>query len=329
MTKLAIAGGAGLAALIGVAVLLLAWMAVVAGAGTSSSTCSVALRPGQVPSHLVDIFSSAADRYSLGADGPSVLAALTKIESGFGQNMGPSSAGAIGWTQFLPSTWAHFGVDADGDGTRDPYDPDDAIHSSARYLRASGAPQDWRRALFAYNHSQQYVSQVLELAEEFADPTAVADCGVASGLVGDALRITGGGRLAAVPGFPGQQVDERILADVVHLIRTYDVAVTAGYAPTGHKVHGEHPLGLAVDLVPGPGGSWDDVDRLARWAEPQQNRPRAPFRWVGYDGDSNHGRGHHLHLSWAHAPAEPGGDPAAWVMTLGHGTEPRARPRRQ
>ena len=55
-----------------------------------------------------------------------------------------------------------------------------------------------------------------------------------------------------------------------------------GYAPTGHEPRGEHPLGLAVDLYPGPGGSWREVARLARWAEPRQNRPRPPCRWVGW-----------------------------------------------
>ncbi len=67
-----------------------------------------------------------------------------------------------------------------------------------------------------------------------------------------------------------------------------------------------------MDLVPGPGGTWDDVDRLAAWAEPIQDHPRPPFRWVGYDGDPNHGRGNHLHLSWRHAPAA-GHPPVAWV----------------
>jgi hypothetical protein len=43
------------------------------------------------------------------------------------------------------------------------------------------------------------------------------------------------------------------------------------------------------------------VDKLARWAEPRQNRPRPPFRWVGYNGDADHGRGDHLHLSWDHS----------------------------
>ena len=55
--------------------------------------------------------------------------------------------------QFLASTWASYGVDADGDGRADRWDPADAIYSAANYLRASGAPSDYRRAIFAYNHA--------------------------------------------------------------------------------------------------------------------------------------------------------------------------------
>jgi hypothetical protein len=69
--------------------------------------------------------------------------------------------------------------------------------------------------------------------------------------------------------------------------------------------------------VPGPGGSWKDVDRLAKWAEPRQNHPRAPFRWVGYNGDRNHGRGNHLHLSWSHTATKPGRIAATvWTLAL-------------
>ena len=68
-----------------------------------------------------------------------VLAAINKIESNFGRNMGPSSAGAIGWMQFMPSTWLRWGTDADGNGIADPWNPVDAVYSAARYLAASGA----------------------------------------------------------------------------------------------------------------------------------------------------------------------------------------------
>lgn len=107
------------------------------------------------------------------------------------------------------------------------------------------------------------------------------------------------------------------------------MAVSAGYATSGHEPDGEHPLGLAVDLVPGPGGGWEDVDEVARWAEPRQNRPRPPFRWVGYDGDANHGRGHHLHLSWSHGQALGQRPPADWVLTLGLDQAPAVEPRQK
>ena len=96
-----------------------------------------------------------------------VLAAINKIESNFGRNMGPSSAGAIGWMQFMPSTWERWGVDADGDGLANPWSAEDAIAAAARYLAASGGATDISRAVFSYNHAQWYVDEVLQLAQLF------------------------------------------------------------------------------------------------------------------------------------------------------------------
>jgi murein DD-endopeptidase MepM/ murein hydrolase activator NlpD len=93
-----------------------------------------------------------------------VLGAINKVESNFGANMGPSSAGAVGWMQFMPSTWERWGTDADGDRVADPWDPEDAVFAAARYLAAAGAATDISRAVFAYNHAQWYVDEVLELA---------------------------------------------------------------------------------------------------------------------------------------------------------------------
>ena len=98
-----------------------------------------------------------------------VLAAINKIESNFGRNMGPSSAGAIGWMQFMPSTWLRWGTDANGDGLADPWNAEDAIHSAARYLAAAGGATDLYRAIFAYNHADWYVQEVLELSKLFGD----------------------------------------------------------------------------------------------------------------------------------------------------------------
>ena len=96
-----------------------------------------------------------------------VLAAINKIESNFGRNMGPSSAGAVGWMQFMPSTWERWGMDADGDGIADPWNPQDAVYAAARYLAAAGGTSDLSRAVLAYNHAQWYVDEVLQLAQTF------------------------------------------------------------------------------------------------------------------------------------------------------------------
>ena len=96
-----------------------------------------------------------------------VLAAINKIESNFGGNMGPSSAGAVGWMQFMPSTWLRWGVDADGNGIADPWNAADAIFAAARYLAAAGGQSDISRAVFSYNHADWYVREVLDLANVY------------------------------------------------------------------------------------------------------------------------------------------------------------------
>jgi membrane-bound lytic murein transglycosylase B len=121
-----------------------------------------------IPPSLIGIYQEASDRYGLGPEGPSILAAINEIESGFGANMGPSSAGAIGWMQFMPSTWDSYGVDADGDGQANPWDAEDAIFAAARYLRAGGMPEDPEGAIYAYNHADWYVADVLSRAACFS-----------------------------------------------------------------------------------------------------------------------------------------------------------------
>ena len=100
-----------------------------------------------------------------------VLAAINKVESNFGQNMGPSSAGAIGWMQFMPSTWLRWGVDADGNGVADPWNATDAVYAAARYLAASGGQTDISGAVFSYNHADWYVQEVLDLARVYGSGT--------------------------------------------------------------------------------------------------------------------------------------------------------------
>lgn len=87
-----------------------------------------------------------------------VLAAVNFVETAFGKVRSPSTAGAQGPMQFLPATWRAYGLGGD------IHDPHDAVLGAANYLRASGAPGDLRRALYAYNHSTRYVDAVLAYA---------------------------------------------------------------------------------------------------------------------------------------------------------------------
>ena len=121
-----------------------------------------------VPPVLVPIYQRAAAAYGLGPQGPAVLAAINQIETGFGTDLGPSSAGAEGWMQFMPSTWAIYGVDANGKGAPNPNNPEDAIFAAARYLKAAGMPQNTYGAIFAYNHAGWYVAEVLADAACYA-----------------------------------------------------------------------------------------------------------------------------------------------------------------
>jgi hypothetical protein len=112
----------------------------------------------RIPPFLLPIYQAAGIQYDVPWQ---VLAAINEIETDYGRNLSISSAGAVGWMQFLPSTWKRWGVDANGDGVPDPYNPVDAIFEAARYLHAAGAAKDLGQAVFAYNHASWYVQSVL------------------------------------------------------------------------------------------------------------------------------------------------------------------------
>ena len=118
----------------------------------------------EIPPFLLPIYQSCGTEYGIPWQ---VLAGINKIETAFGTNLNVSSAGAEGWMQFIPSTWAAYGVDANNDGRKDPYNPVDAICAAARYLRAAGGDKDIRQAIFAYNHADWYVDEVLLYANQY------------------------------------------------------------------------------------------------------------------------------------------------------------------
>ena len=112
----------------------------------------------RIPVFLLPIYQAAGIQYGVPWE---VLAAINEIETNYGRNLNVSSAGAVGWMQFIPSSWKLYGVDANGDNKKDPYNPVDAIFAAARYLKAAGAEEDLRKAIFAYNHADWYVNSVL------------------------------------------------------------------------------------------------------------------------------------------------------------------------
>ncbi|HET9081269.1 MAG TPA: lytic transglycosylase domain-containing protein [Trebonia sp.] len=130
--------------------------------------------PAGAPANYLNLFKASAAKYCPGLSW-TVLAAIGQIESGDGANNGPSSAGALGPMQFMPATWAEWGINGFGPpGPPDIMNPLDAIPSAARMLCAAGAgnPATLRGAIFAYNHATWYVDEVLALAGEYAKNSA-------------------------------------------------------------------------------------------------------------------------------------------------------------
>src|SRR3954454_13619445 len=129
----------------------------------------------QIPPEDLELYEQAGARYGID---PWTLAAIGKIETDHGRSTAPGVRSGVntygccaGPMQFSitgsPSTWDTYGVDGNHDGHRVPYDPADAIPAAARYLRAAGAPEDYHRAIFAYNHAEWYVADVLAQADAY------------------------------------------------------------------------------------------------------------------------------------------------------------------
>ena len=139
------------------------------------------IRKFRVPIFLLPIYQAAGIQYGVRWE---ILAAINEIETDYGRNLNVSSAGALGWMQFIPSSWRMYGVDANKDGKKDPYNPVDAIFAAARYLKAAGYEKDVRRSVFAYNHADWYVDSVMLSARLIA--------GVPADLVGSLTGLTEG-----------------------------------------------------------------------------------------------------------------------------------------
>lgn len=165
------------------------------GGGSDEAPSALALR--EIPAEYLKLYEAAGAKYGLDW---AVIAGIGKVECDHGQDPDPSctqegavnSAGAGGPMQFIASTWAMYGVDGEGQsGAPDRWNPADAVYSAANYLRASGAPKDYRRAVYAYNHAWWYVDEVEAWAKKYSSP-AVSSAGGAGGVLG-AGGVSGAG----------------------------------------------------------------------------------------------------------------------------------------
>jgi transglycosylase-like protein with SLT domain len=233
--------GALIATAAAVALFTLMLIASLLGAGTISlggapdSFGISTLAEAEIPPLYLSLYEQAARRYGLDW---AILAGIGKVECNHGRDPDPSctkegavnSAGAGGPAQFLASTWAEYGVDADGKGPPDRWDPADAIYAMANYLRASGAPQNYRKAIYAYNHAWWYVNEVERWASLYRGQVQsgeeidsggipeVADVdwpgvGAVETIAGTrAVLVPGNGRLALVPAQAPTVVQAMVIA---------------------------------------------------------------------------------------------------------------------
>jgi hypothetical protein len=216
-----------------------------------------ALARAEIPPLYLRLYQEAWQRYGID---PWILAAIGAIETQHGQSRAPGVRSGVnaygcyaGPMQFNirngpPSTWDGFGVDGDSDGRRSPYDPEDAIPAAARYLRAAGAPGDYRAALFAYNQADWYVAQVLAKAAAFRGaPHAGRGLAIDAATVRELLRnpriiLTAVQQADLRAG----TIDPRLVSTLAAIGRRHSVIITA--LQSDHRPGTNHEAGRAIDI---------------------------------------------------------------------------------
>ncbi|MFL5819278.1 MAG: lytic murein transglycosylase [Solirubrobacteraceae bacterium] len=177
----------------------------------------------RIPPFLLPIYQAAGTEYGVPWQ---VLAAINEIETDYGRNLNVSSAGAMGWMQFIPSSWKTYGLDANDDGRKDPYNPVDAIFAAARYLKAAGAETNLRQAIFSYNHAGWYVDSVMLRAKLIG--------GLPDDLVGALTGLTQGHFPVAARATYTDGISKRQLA---LRTRSGNAAMPVGSSPTRRGIN--------------------------------------------------------------------------------------------
>jgi hypothetical protein len=212
---------AGISVVLALAVALLIAVALT-GASIEGAAEQVATGPqpselarSEIPARYLHLYEEAAQHYGLDW---AILAGIGKVECDHGRDRDPScrsegatnAAGAGGPMQFIASTWGRYGVDGDGDGRIDRWDVADAIYGAANYLRASGAPSEYGKAIFAYNHATWYVSDVGRWAARYRGSALAGTSDVALSVGGSLAGGEASGadeRLGALTDTPVQFIE--------------------------------------------------------------------------------------------------------------------------
>lgn len=278
-----------------------------------------------VPPGMLALYQSAAASCP-GLDW-SVLAAVGKIESDHGRSgaagvrSGRNAAGAAGPMQFLAPTWAVYGVDGNGDGVADPYNPADAVPSAAGYLCASGAGRQGGlyQALFAYNQADSYVRAVLAQAVSYATAVPALSLASASTLLTDPrLDLSPQARADLRAGL----VDPRLVATIKALLTRHRLSISV--LRTGHSTYvagtsriSNHVYGRAADIaavdgmpVTASNTAARDVVLILRSMSFPERRPEIGQPWADLVGDGAFTDGDHLdhvHLGFFSATTSTGG----------------------
>jgi hypothetical protein len=211
----------------------------------------------EIPARYRKLYQRAGDRYGID---PWILAGIGWVETMHGQSHQPGVRSGVNFAgccagpmQFNisngpPSTWDAYGVDANRDGDLSPYHPADAIAAAARYLKAAGAPDDYRAALLAYNHADWYVDQVLAKASEYrgaarnAPPLRPGTASVRQVLTNARIVLRPIQRADLKAG----GVDPRLVTILAAIGRRHTIVITA--LQHDHKPGTNHEVGRAIDI---------------------------------------------------------------------------------
>ena len=227
-----------------------------------------------IPGDYLELYQRAGARY--GVD-PWVLAAIGKIETDHGRSplpgirrpttnthgccagpmqmcvidgCPPVGSQRLSVAQAQAGTWRTVGVDGNRDGQRDPWDPADAIPAAARLLIGAGAPADYSRAIFAYNHAGWYVADVLAQADAYRDAAAGTTNAGSPAETATVRELLANRRLVLTPGqradLSSGGLDARLLATLAWIGQRHTIVVTA--LRRDHAPGTNHEAGRAIDI---------------------------------------------------------------------------------